>query len=162
MEWSKDPQAADPSLKFIKVRRSECTLGAICTALELDYEAVSDRFTRENGVGFGECAEKRLKIPKLLAFLEEVWGGPTPWFSYSRPMPDRKRTWEVNPYLEGIGVLTYMDGNNKGRRHTIAFENGWIYDGNAPGPLPYWQWSIEVGDNIILDGFELRKENEEK
>jgi hypothetical protein len=47
---------------------------------------------------------------------------------------------------------------NTMQRHAVAYENGWVYDGNAPSPLRYQVWALGVGSNVVVDGMSLRKE----
>lgn len=146
-----------PELVHNKGRVDECALTAICTALGLDQEYESMRFEREIGLSMGEaCNDAAHYHFRTKAFLMKLWGGEVELFFYSNPL-SKDRTYEMHPDLSGVGLMTCRNQEN-GERHAVAYQDGWVYDGNAPSPLRYKRWAIEVGDDIIIDGMRLRKE----
>lgn len=152
-----------PELEHNRGRKDECALTALCTALGLDVEYESMRFEREVGLSMGEaCCDPAHYHFRTKAFLMGLWGGEVNLFFHSYPL-SHDRTYEMHPDLTGVGVMT-CKCRKTGDRHAVAYQDGWVYDGNAPSPLRYKRWAIEVGDDIIIDGMSLRKEpkNESK
>ena len=152
-----------PKLAFAKGqgRDNECSLLAVCTAQGLNYLEHSDAFERAYGAGFGECCVKGLKPYRVLEYLRHLWGTQCVWSYESRPRGDGRRVWEHIPDLRGIGILAIKDLIS-GNRHAVAYENGWIYDGNAPRPMSYDMWAVCIQGEQIVDGWERAKTKEKK
>lgn len=150
-----------PALVHNHGQRDECALVAVCTALEVDYAEQSHRYEMENGKTFGEAARKATQMSYIVTkdWLEAMWGNDCELFFRSYPLSNL-RTWEMSPDLSGVGVMTCRNQYN-GDRHAVAYQDGWVYDGNAPSPLRYKVWAMGVGDNTVIDGMSTRKENEQ-
>jgi hypothetical protein len=147
-----------PALEHQHGSNDECALVAVCTALGRDVAVESRRYEVENGKSLGEAA-RRASIESYrdtLEFLEGLWKSSCRLFFFSHPLSS-ERTYEMNPDLSGVGVMTCRDMNTM-QRHAVAYENGWVYDGNAPSPLRYQVWALGVGSNVVVDGMSLRKE----
>lgn len=153
----------EPKLAFVKGqgRLNECSLLAVCTAQGHNYIDCSNAFERAYGVGFGECCVKGLKPYRVLEYLRHLNGQNVTWSHESRPRGDGALVWEHLPDLRGIGILAIKDLIT-GNRHAVAYENGWIYDGNAPRPMSYPMWAVCIEGDQIIDGMQRakRKENE--
>lgn len=149
-----------PELVHNHGQKDECALVAICTALEVDYAEQSHRYEIENRKSWGEAARKATWANFQIAkdFLEGLWGQDCMMFFESQPLTE-KRTWEMDPGLRGVGIMTSKNNNN-GDRHAVAYQDGWVYDGNAPSPLRYQVWALGIGVNVVIDGMSPRKENE--
>lgn len=157
MSWFKHPEkhTAFPTLKHVRGRRDECSLLAVCTAQALDYWDESDRFTQEQGIGFGECCKKQFRMVEVSAFIEKLWGPYPLWLNYSRPRVDDLKVWETTLDLKGVGILTTNNPITK-YRHAVAYQDGWIYDGNYPEPTRYPLWSLRIDQNCVIDGMQRK------
>lgn len=147
-----------PALKHLHGAKDECALVAVCCALEIDLDTESHRYEIENGISLGEAARKAnwSNFRTTKTFLDGLWQKDCMLFFKSNPI-SAARTWEMTPDLGGVGVMTARNSNN-GERHAVAYQDGWVYDGNAPSPLRYSVWAMGVGDNVVVDGMSTKKE----
>ncbi len=147
-----------PELVLTHGNVDECSLVAVCVALEIDYQDESLRYEQAMGCTMGWSARHVTEANhhRMKDFLEGLWGQPVTLFFRSYPISDH-RTWERDVDLSGVGVMTARN-NDTGDRHAVAYENGWVYDGNAPSPLRYQVWALEVGANVVIDGMSKMKE----
>lgn len=154
---------APPKLQWTRGigRDDECALLAICTAQGYDYLEVSDAFEREHGASMSECVRRRIKYRDFIAYLKRINGRSVRWAYESRPIPPYALLWEHTPNLRGVGILAIKE-RIIGYRHAVAYENGWIYDGNQPRPMSYDMWALCLDGEWIIDGMQRSFGKEEK
>ena len=136
-------------LKHYRQNNSECGLVAPCMAFDKDYRLQSHKFEVTYGKTWIEALSKRATSYQCVAFVRELTGGEPLWFAATDRWKTPGRI--IRPPLNGRGILTIDCGPSK-NRHAVAWSHGEIYDGNAPGPLPWHYW-MTLYPGAWLDGW---------